>query len=177
MEKSYKEYLQHITAFIFDVDGVLTDGTVLVNTDGEMLRNMSIKDGFALKTAIDQGYAVCIISGGTNEGVRKRLENLGVKEVHLGTNFKMETLQSFFRSKGLKPENVLYMGDDLPDYSVMLKVGLPCCPQDAVPEIKQISKYVSHKKGGKGCVRDVIEQVLKVQGKWFQGGDAGAKEG
>ncbi len=177
MEKSYKEYLQHITAFIFDVDGVLTDGTVIVNTDGEMLRNMSIKDGFALKTAIDKGYHVCIISGGTNEGVRKRLEGLGVKEVHLGTNFKMETLQNFFQTNSLLPENVLYMGDDLPDYSVMLRVGLPCCPQDAVPEIKHISKYVSHKKGGKGCVRDVIEQVLKVQGKWFQGGDASAKEG
>jgi 3-deoxy-D-manno-octulosonate 8-phosphate phosphatase (KDO 8-P phosphatase) len=177
LEKSYKEYLQYITAFIFDVDGVLTDGTVIVNTDGEMLRNMSIKDGFALKTAIDKGYHVCIISGGTNEGVRKRLEGLGVKEVHLGTNFKMATLDNFFKSNGLQPENVLYMGDDLPDYSVMLKVGLPCCPQDAVPEIKHISKYVSHKKGGDGCVRDVIEQVLKVQGKWFQGGDADAKEG
>lgn len=177
MEKSYKEYLQHITAFIFDVDGVLTDGTVIVNTDGELLRNMSIKDGFALKTAVDKGYHVCIISGGTNEGVRKRLEGLGVKEVHLGTSFKMKTLENFFNSNGLQPENVLFMGDDLPDYSVMLKVGLPCCPQDAVPEIKHISKYVSHKKGGKGCVRDVIEQVLKVQGNWFQGGDANAKEG
>lgn len=177
MEKSYKEYLQHITAFIFDVDGVLTDGTVIVNTDGELLRNMSIKDGFALKTAVDKGYHVCIISGGTNEGVRKRLEGLGVKEVHLGTSFKMKTLENFFNANGLQPENVLFMGDDLPDYAVMLKVGLPCCPQDAVPEIKHISKYVSHKKGGKGCVRDVIEQVLKVQGNWFQGGDANAKEG
>lgn len=177
MEKSYKEYLQYIKAFIFDVDGVLTDGTVIVNTDGEMLRNMNIKDGFALKMANDKGYHVCIISGGSNEGVRKRLEGLGIHEVHLGTTFKMETLKEFFRSNGLAPENVLYMGDDLPDYSVMLEVGLPCCPQDAVPEIKHISKYISHKKGGKGCVRDVIEQVLKVQGKWFSGGDASAKEG
>lgn len=177
MEKSYKEYLQHITTFIFDVDGVLTDGTVIVNSDGELLRNMNIKDGFALKTAIDKGYNVCIISGGTNEGVRKRLEGLGVKEVHLGTHFKTQTLENYFHQNDIKSENVLFMGDDLPDYTSMKMVGLPCCPQDAVPEIKYISKYVSHKKGGKGCVRDVIEQVLKVQGKWFSGGNADAKEG
>ncbi|MEZ4873920.1 MAG: HAD-IIIA family hydrolase [Flavobacteriaceae bacterium] len=177
LEKSYKEYLQHITTFVFDVDGVLTDGTVLVNTDGALLRNMNIKDGFALKTAIDKGYNLCVISGGSNEGVRKRLEGLGVMEVHLGTHHKIGTLETYFSKHNIKPENVLYMGDDLPDYTVMKMVGLPCCPQDAVPEIKQISKYISHKKGGKGCVRDVIEQVLKVQGKWFSGGDASAKEG
>lgn len=177
MEKSYKEYLHHITTFVFDVDGVLTDGSVLVNTDGEMLRNMNIKDGFALKTAVDKGYNLCIISGGSNEGVRKRLQGLGIKEVHLGTHFKTGTLEKYFAENYIKPENVLYMGDDLPDYNVMNMVGLPCCPQDAVPEIKQISKYVSHKKGGKGCVRDVIEQVLKVQGKWFNGSDTSAKEG
>lgn len=177
MERSYKEYLQHITTFIFDVDGVLTDGSVIVNTDGELLRNMNIKDGFAIKMAINKGYNVCIISGGTNEGVRKRLEGLGVTEVFLGTNFKTQTLEDYFERKGIKSENVLFMGDDLPDYTSMVMVGLPCCPQDAVPEIKKISKYVSHKKGGKGCVRDVIEQVLKVQGNWFHGGDASAKEG
>ena len=177
MEKSYKEYLNHITTFIFDVDGVLTDGTVIVHTDGEMLRNMNIKDGFALKTAVDKGYNLCIISGGSNEGVRKRLEGLGIKEVHLGTHFKTGTLETYFKANAIHPEHVLYMGDDLPDYAVMQLVGFPCCPQDAVPEIKSISKYISHKKGGKGCVRDVIEQVLKVQGKWFSGGDANAKEG
>lgn len=177
MEKSYKEYLQQISTFIFDVDGVLTDGSVIVNSDGELLRNMNIKDGFALKTAIDKGYNVCIISGGTNEGVRKRLEGLGVKEVHLGTHFKTQTLENYFRQNDIKSENVLFMGDDLPDYTSMKMVGLPCCPQDAVPEIKYISKYVSHKKGGEGCVRDVIEQVLKVQGQWFSGGNADAKEG
>jgi len=118
LEKSYKEYLNHITTFIFDVDGVLTDGTVIVNTDGELLRNMNIKDGFALKTAIDRGYNVCIISGGTNEGVRKRLEGLGVKEVFLGAHFKIETLENYFSSKDIKSENVLFMGDDLPDYGL-----------------------------------------------------------
>ena len=165
-EKSYKEYLNHITTFIFDVDGVLTDGSVLVDTNGEMLRSMNIKDGYALKTAIDNGFNLCIISGGSNEGVRLRLEGLGVKNIYLGAHNKIEQLNDYLNSNNIKHENVLYMGDDIPDFPVMKLVGLPCCPQDAVPEIKAISKYVSHKKGGKGAVRDVIEQVLKVKGKW-----------
>ena len=165
-ETSYKEYLEHITTFIFDVDGVLTDGTVTVHTDGALLRNMNIKDGYGLKTAVDQGFHVCIISGGSNEGVRKRLEGLGIGDIYLGAHNKIEQLNEYLDAKQVKKENVLYMGDDIPDFPVMKMVGLPCCPQDAVPEIKNISKYVSHKKGGKGCARDVIEQVLKVQGKW-----------
>lgn len=175
MEKSYKEYLQHITTFVFDVDGVLTDGTIKVNTEGEMFRTMNIKDGYALKTAVEQGFNVCIISGGTNEGVRVRLRNLGITDIHLGAHHKTETLNEYLATNNLKRENVLYMGDDLPDYAVMHEIGLPTCPQDAVPEIKAISKYVSHKKGGKGCVRDVIEQVLKVQGKWIFTSGASAK--
>ena len=165
-DKSYKEYLEHITTFIFDVDGVLTDGTITITTDGEMLRTMHTKDGFAIKTALQSGLKVCIISGGTNEGVRKRLNGLGVTDIYLGAHNKVEQLNEYLNSNNLKVENVLYMGDDIPDYPVMKMAGLPCCPQDAVPEIKAISKYVSHKFGGKGCVRDVIEQVLKVQGKW-----------
>lgn len=165
-EKSYKEYLEHITTFIFDVDGVLTDGTILLTTTGEMLRTMHTKDGFAMKTAIDAGYNLCIISGGSNEGVRQRLNRLGVTDIYLGTHNKIEQLNEYMAKHGIKHENVLYMGDDIPDYPVMKLIGLPTCPQDAVPEIKGISKYISHKKGGKGCVRDVIEQVLKVQGKW-----------
>ena len=172
-EKSYKEYLEHITTFIFDVDGVLTDGTVLVNSDGELLRKMNIKDGYGLKTAVDQGFNVCIISGGSNEGVRKRLTGLGIGDIYLGAHNKIEQLNEYLEAKNVKKKNVLYMGDDIPDYPVMNLVGLPCCPQDAVPEIKNISKYISHKKGGKGCARDVIEQVLKVQGKWS--GNFGAK--
>ncbi len=171
-DKSYKEYLNQITTFIFDVDGVLTDGTVTVTTDGEMLRTMNIKDGYALKTAVDKGYSVCIISGGSNEGVRKRLENLGLTDVYLGVQNKIEQLNDYLEKHDLKLENALYMGDDIPDYPVMKLVGLPCCPQDAVPEIKAISKYISHKNGGKGAVRDVIEQVLKVQGKWNGSFDA-----
>ncbi len=165
--KSYKEYLNHITTFIFDVDGVLTDGTVNVNTEGEMFRTMNVKDGFALKTAVEKGYNVCIISGGTNEGVRVRLQNLGIKNIFLGAHSKTKILEDYLNEKNIKRENVLYMGDDLPDFEIMQEIGLPTCPQDAVPEIKAISKYISHKKGGKGCVRDVLEQVMKVQGKWL----------
>ena len=175
MEKSYKEYLQHITTFVFDVDGVLTDGSIMVNTDGEMFRTMNIKDGYALKTAVDHQYKVCIISGGTNEGVRKRLQGLGITDIHLGAHHKTKILNDYFKANQIHPDHVLYMGDDIPDLASMKLVGLPTCPQDAVPEIKVISKYISHRKGGKGAVRDVIEQVLKVQGKWVSNGDASAK--
>ncbi|MCK8520732.1 HAD-IIIA family hydrolase [Aquimarina sp. D1M17] len=174
MEKSYKEYLQHITTFIFDVDGVLTDGTVIINTDGQLLRTMNIKDGYALKTAVQQGFNVCIISGGKNEGVRKRLRGLGITDIYLGAHHKVEQLDEYLDIYDIKVENVLYMGDDIPDLPVMEMVGLPTCPQDAVAEVKEASKYVSYKKGGKGCVRDVIEQVLKVQGKWISDFDAEA---
>ncbi len=173
--ESYKKYLVKITTFIFDVDGVLTDGTVKVNTEGEMFRTMNIKDGYGLKTAVEQGFTVCVISGGTNEGVRVRLQNLGITDIFLGAHRKTEILEEFLKSNNINAENVLYMGDDLPDYEIMMEVGLPTCPQDAVPEIKAISKYISHKKGGKGCVRDVLEQVMKVQGKWTIGSGVSAK--
>ncbi|MCR8667968.1 HAD-IIIA family hydrolase [Aestuariibaculum sp. M13] len=165
-EKSYKEYLQHITTFIFDVDGVLTDGSLNVTTTGELLRTMNVRDGFALKFAVNAGYNVAIISAGQNEGVKVRLEALGVNPVFLNASNKAEKFTNYTQENNIKPENVLYMGDDIPDYAVMQLVGLPTCPQDAVPEIKSVSKYISHKKGGEGAVRDVIEQVLKVQGKW-----------
>lgn len=172
MEKSYKEIMPQINTFIFDVDGVLTNGIITITTNGELIRNMSIKDGYALKTAVDAGYNVCIISGGSNEGVRKRLEGLGITDIYLGTHTKTIQLEDYFTKNNINPENVLYMGDDIPDFPVMKIVGLPCCPKDAVPEIQDISKYISQKKGGTGCVRDVIEQVLKVQGKWMQQFDA-----
>lgn len=171
-DKNYKEYLKDIKALIFDVDGVLTDGTVMVTTSGEMLRTMHIKDGYALKTAVTKNLPVCIISGGSNEGVRKRLEGLGVKDIYLATHNKMEPLNQFLNKYQLKPQEVLYMGDDIPDIPVMQMVGMPCCPQDAVPEVKATAKYISHKNGGKGAARDVIEQVLKVQGKWNENFDA-----
>lgn len=167
MAKSYKEIMNDITTFIFDVDGVLTDGSVFVSNEGEMLRTMNIRDGYALKAAVESGYHVCIISGGSNEGVRIRLRNLGITDIHLETPDKVETFKEYTNVYGINPEQVLYMGDDIPDYHVMKLVGLPACPQDASPEIKAISNYISHKNGGKGAVRDVIEQVMKVQGKWM----------
>lgn len=166
MAKSYKQIMNHITTFIFDVDGVLTDGTVRVSQTGEMLRDMHIRDGFAMKAALECGYNVCIISGGSNEGVRIRLRNLGITEIHLAAPDKVATFKEYIELYNIKPEEVLYMGDDIPDYHVMQLVGLPTCPQDASPEIKGISNYISHINGGKGAVRDVIEQVMKVQGKW-----------
>ena len=133
---------------------------------------MNIKDGYALKTAVKEGFTVCIISGGKNEGVRKRLRDLGITDIYLGVQDKVEVLDEFIDIYNLNKDNVLYMGDDIPDLHVMKLIGMPCCPQDAAPEVKEISRYVSHKKGGKGCVRDVIEQVLKVQGKWMNNTDA-----
>ena len=133
---------------------------------------MNIKDGYALKTAVDLNYNICIISGGSNEGVRSRLRGLGVTDIHLGVSDKIEILEEYLDVYSIKSENVLYMGDDIPDLYVMQQVGLPCCPQDAAPEIKEISKYVSHRPSGPGAVRDVIEQVLKVQGKWVKNFDA-----
>ncbi|MFV9484450.1 KdsC family phosphatase [Christiangramia sp. ASW11-125] len=168
MEKSYKEYLNQITTFVFDVDGVLTDGSLQVSTKGELLRTMNTKDGYAMKMALKAGFTVCIISGGKNEGVRERLRGLGITDIYLGVDDKVEQMDEFFDIYDIKPEQVLYMGDDIPDYYPMKLVGLPCCPQDAVPELKEISLYVSHKNGGEGCVRDVIEQVMKVQGKWME---------
>lgn len=166
--KNYKEYLNDITTFILDVDGVLTNGDILVTTEGEQYRTMNTKDGYAITSALKEGYKICIISGGSNEGVRKRLEKLGVKEIHLGTHEKVSFLESYIEQNNLSKEEIIYIGDDLPDYNVMQMVALPCCPQDAVPEIKAISKYISHKNGGRGVVRDVIEQVMKTQGKWMK---------
>lgn len=173
MEVSYKVLLNNIKAFIFDVDGVLTDGTVAIFENGELVRKMNIKDGYALKTAVDAGYHVCIISGGKNEGVRNRLKGLGIKDIYLGAHQKIEAYHEIMDMYQLKSEEVIYMGDDIPDYPVMELVGLPCAPQDAAHEIKSIAKYVSPKGGGQGCARDIIEQVLRVQEKW--NGDFSAK--
>lgn len=166
MEKSYKEIMPQIGTFIFDVDGVLTDGTVTVFPDGQLVRSMNIKDGYALKTAVKMGYNVCIISGGTNPAVKSRLQALGITDIYLGAHHKMEQFEEYLDIYNIDPSTVLYMGDDIPDIPVMKICGLPTCPKDAVPEVMNISSYISQIKGGKGCVRDVIEQVLKVQDKW-----------
>lgn len=164
--KSYKEYLHQITTFVFDVDGVLTNKYVIITTDGQLLRTMNTKDGYALKTAVDKGYNVCIISGGSNEGVRFRLRALGITDIYMGSHHKAEELDRYLDVYGIAPQHVLYMGDDIPDLPAMEMVAVASCPQDAVQEVKNASLYVSHKRGGQGCVRDIIEQVLKVQGKW-----------
>jgi len=168
MELSYKQLLNGINTFILDVDGVLTDSTVHITTSGEMLRTMSIRDGFAMKAAVESGLRICVISGGSNDGVRIRLQNLGITDVFLAAPDKVVTFKELTTKYNLDPSRVLYMGDDIPDYHVMKMVGLPACPQDAAPEIKAISKYISHKNGGHGAVRDVIEQVMRVQGKWME---------
>lgn len=166
MGNNYKEGLKNISTFIFDVDGVLTDGSLLIDSEGNMLRKMNVKDGYALKIAIESGYNICIISGGNNESVRKRLKGLGIKEIHLGSENKTEQLNSFIKKYDLDKKNILFMGDDIPDIPVLKIIGLPCCPQDATPEVKNFCSYVSHKNGGRGAVRDVIEQVMKIQNKW-----------
>lgn len=162
-----KEKLKPISAFMLDVDGVLTDGMVITLPDGDQVRRMNIKDGYALQHAVKKGYHISIISGGTSESVRKRLNTLGITEVNLGCKNKIEVFQKLMQDYQLSKEEILYIGDDIPDYRVMQKVGFAACPNDAAVEIKEIAHYISPKKGGEGCVRDLIEQVLRLQGKWF----------
>lgn len=166
MKKQFKEKLHQITTFIFDVDGVLTNGTVILMPDGELVRQMSVRDGFAIKAATEAGYNIAIISGGTNEAVRNRLQLLGVNDIYLKVYDKVEKYNEYIDMYQLNPEEILYMGDDLPDISVMKRVGAATAPQDADPEVLKIADYISNKIGGSGCVRDVIEQVMRVQGKW-----------
>lgn len=166
MEKNFKELLHAITTFIFDVDGVLTDGSVILMPGSEPLRSMNIKDGYALQFAVKKGYRIAIISGGKSEVVRTRLNGLGIHDVYLGVHDKLEVYTDFIYSNAIKPEEILYMGDDVPDYDVMKRVGVATCPADAATEIKNICQYISQKTGGTGCVRDVIEQVMRLQGKW-----------
>ncbi|MBA3899224.1 MAG: 3-deoxy-D-manno-octulosonate 8-phosphate phosphatase [Bacteroidetes bacterium] len=166
MELNYKEKLKTITTFFFDVDGVLTDGTVMLLPGGEQARRMNIKDGYALQLAIKQGFKICIITGGKSELVKQRMAGLGITDVYLNVQDKVDRFEDYFYSNHLKIEETLYMGDDMPDWEVMQKVYLAACPNDSVAEIKKISHYISPFNGGQGCVRDIIEQVLKIQGKW-----------
>ena len=159
--------LSKTRAIIFDVDGVLSSETILLSADGEPLRTVNIKDGYAIQLAVKQGLKMAIITGGNTPAVRKRYEGLGIKDVCMGCAVKMEAYEGFLEKYDLKDEEVLYMGDDIPDYEVMRRCGCPCCPADAADEIKGISLYVSHAAGGCGCVRDVVEQVLRAQGLWM----------
>ena len=166
---SYKEKLTKVTTFIFDVDGVLTDGTVTL-IDDQVVRTLNSRDGYALQYAAKLDYKILIITGGNSEAVKKRLLALGVTEVCLEANNKLHVYDTLKAQYELNDEEILYMGDDIPDYHVMCKVGVATCPQDAAIEIKKISDYQSPKNGGKHCVRDVIEQTLRVQNKWFKDG-------
>ena len=156
-----------ITTFIFDVDGVLTDGSVYVNDAGEQTRSFNIKDGYALQLAVKCGYNVCAISGSRSKIAIHRLNSLGIKDIFLGSSVKTETFKVYINERGISPMNVMYMGDDIPDLEVMRQVGMPVCPADAAEEIKELCEYISPLGGGKGCARDVIEKALKIQGKWM----------
>jgi 3-deoxy-D-manno-octulosonate 8-phosphate phosphatase (KDO 8-P phosphatase) len=164
-----------ITTFIFDVDGVLTDGTVLVLDNGIQARRMHIKDGFALQMAVKNGYRVLIVSGGNSPQVVQRLEKLGITDVHMSVLDKKKFVLEFMATHQLMREQVLYMGDDLPDLPVMQVVGLSCCPADAVNEVKEAVVYISHINGGFACVRDVIEKVLKLNDHWFYREDVASR--
>jgi len=165
-KKNFKELLGQVKAFAFDIDGVFTDGTIIIHPSGELLRTSNTRDGYAVHVAVEQGFPVAIISGGKSDAVQERFQGLGVTDIYFGITDKLEALEDFRFKYGLELSNILYMGDDLPDYEVMQHVGIPTCPRDAVPEIQQISAYISTFTGGKGCVRDVIEQALRVNGKW-----------
>jgi 3-deoxy-D-manno-octulosonate 8-phosphate phosphatase (KDO 8-P phosphatase) len=160
------ELFQPIKTFVFDVDGVLTDGMLLVLNDGQMARKMNIRDGFALQLAVKKGYRVVVISGGNSAAVQDRLQQLGVVDVFMQVEDKKTRLLEYAAKHGLIWDEILFMGDDIPDFHPMQLVGLPCCPNDAAPEIKRISKYISPSVGGNGCARDVIEKVLKLNGHW-----------
>lgn len=155
-----------VNTFIFDVDGVMTDGSVVITESGELLRTMNVKDGYAMKHAINQGYRIAIITGGNSQGVIKRLKGLGIVDIYWGQHYKMDAYEELVLTYDLKKEDILYMGDDVADVVVLKEVGLATCPNDVIPEVKAVSDYISPHVGGAGCVRDVIEKVLKLNGKW-----------
>lgn len=163
---NFKQRLNKISTLMFDVDGVMTDGKVLVMESGEMVRNIYSKDGYALHLAIQKGYRVVVISGGNNLAIKNALSRSGVTDVFIRQHDKLACYKDYMELNNLKDEEVVFMGDDLPDHEIMSRVGLAVCPNDAVPEIKQICQYISPRNGGEGCVRDIIEQVLRAQGNW-----------
>lgn len=159
--------LTKIKALVFDVDGVLSQNTIPMDAEGQPLRTLNIKDGYAIQLAVKMGLQLGIITGGKGEQVRKRYEYLHVQHIYIASSVKIRDLHDLMQKASVEPDEVLYMGDDIPDYEVMQVVGLPVCPADAAPEVKAISKYVSPIQGGCGAARDVIEQVLRAQGKWM----------
>ncbi|MDD5569801.1 MAG: HAD hydrolase family protein [Bacteroidales bacterium] len=164
---NYRQLLADITTFVFDVDGVLASSFVSTMPDGEQIRTMNAKDGYAIQLALKNGYNVCIISGAKADSIRKRFERIGVRDIFMETGDKCRVLDKYMKDRNLEQKNVLYMGDDIPDYKAMQMAGLPACPSDAANEIKSISVYISEASGGGGCARDIIEQVMKLHGKWM----------
>lgn len=162
----FKERLKSIKAFIFDVDGVLSHDTSPLDENGDPMRTANVKDGFAIRYALKNGFQIAIITGANTQSVKLRYKKLGVEHIYLNSFDKTNCLDDFLAKTGLQKSEILYMGDDLVDYTVMKEVAVSVCPLDAVPEIKSISLYISDRKGGEGCVRDVIEQVLRSQQKW-----------
>lgn len=164
--KNFKEQLSNIKAFAFDCDGVFTDGKILPIPGGEMLRSYNAKDGFAVALAIKRGYKIALITGGKGEMVKERFSMLGVNDIYMSCHDKLEALKDFISKHNIDPQEILFMGDDTPDIDPMLYSAVAAAPQDAVNDVKSIATYISDKKGGDGCVRDVIEQVLKAQHQW-----------
>lgn len=164
---NYLEKFKDIRTFIFDVDGVLTNSEIIVLESGKLLRKMSIRDGYAIKHAIQSGYQVAIITGGKSEGVVKRLQGLGVQDIYAGVSDKVDAYMELVYSYELNPTQILYMGDDFPDIAVMQKIGIAACPKDAAHEVIEIADYISPIEGGKGCARDVIEKVMRLHGNWI----------
>jgi len=164
---NYKELLTGVNTFIFDYDGVMTDGRVILQHNDPPLRTANVRDGYVLQLAVKLGYNVVVISGGFSRSMENRFDTLKIKDAFIGVKNKVKVFENYVSEKKIDPRNVVYMGDDIPDIPVMKKVGIPVCPADAAEEVKSISLYISDKKGGEGCVRDIIEQVMKVQGKWM----------
>ncbi len=159
--------LTRIKALVFDVDGVLSTSIIPLHPNGEPMRNVNIKDGYALQLAVKMGLHIAIITGGRTEAVRARFAGLGIPDIVMESAIKIHDYQAFCDKYALQDEEILYMGDDIPDLEVLQQCGLPCCPSDAAPEVKAVCRYISDYEGGYGCGRDVLEQVLKVQGKWL----------
>lgn len=165
--ENYKQKLHRVTTLLFDMDGVFTDGIVWLMPDGEQVRTANVKDGYVVQLAVKKGFRVAVFTGGDSPAVKTRFEKLGVRDVFLNTNDKWARYADYLQQHGLTREEVLYMADDIVDLKVLKDAGVSACPADAADEVKAICDYVSHRKGGRGCVRDIVEQILKVQGKWL----------
>ncbi len=159
--------LKKIKAIVFDVDGVLSLNTIAMDSEGVPVRTMNIKDGYAIQLAVKLGLKIALMTGGRNEEIRKRYAYLGVQDVFLNCKVKLNTWDTYLKENNLQPEEIIYVGDDIPDYEIMQRAGCPCCPKDACADIKALSTYISDCNGGMGVARDIIEQVLRAQGKWL----------